>query len=184
MSSSDDAVALLHRLERRRLVVAGQRALEAHHVVLDGRELLGIVEAVLLERGLASLQLRDGLDEPRLAIEHHELELGIAEANQRLILLHHVAGFDQHLLDAAAFDGIQIDSVARHDARAQRNEVVKGAASHGADGELVALDPQMALAIEQRGEQCIRGERQNDGAGGLRSATGATIAAEQGCPCC
>ena len=119
------------------------------------RELLLVVEAVLLELRLPCLQLGDGFDEPRFAIEHLELELGIAEAHQRLVLRHHVAGLHEHLLDAPAFDGVQIDSVARHDARAQRNEVVKGAARHGADGELVALDAQMPFAVEQRREQRI-----------------------------
>ena len=176
-------VARLPGIRRQRLAPV-QRTRKAHHVVLDTRELLQVVEPILLERRLPFLQLRDGFDEPRFAIEHHQLELGIAEADQRLVLHHHVSGFHQYLLYPPAFDGIQIDSVARHDPRAQRNEVVESAARHGADGELVALDPQMAFAVEQRGRAAHTRRAPKWWRRRPSTATGATTAAEQGCPCC
>jgi hypothetical protein len=151
-------VAQLLRFGHQRLAPL-QRAAQARDVVFDVGELLLVHEPILFELRLARLQLGDGLYQPRLAIEHRQLELGVRQPQQRLARLDDVARFDHHAFHAAAFDGIQVDGLARHDPRTQRDEIGEGAACHRRDAELPAFHAQVPLTVEQEREQQPRGHQ-------------------------
>jgi len=103
---------------RDELIAPRERALQTDDVVIDLREGFLIGDAILLELGLIGLQLRDRLDQPPFPVEDVELELCIAQLHQRLTPGHSVPGLRKYPLHAAAFEGIQVYGVERHDGSA------------------------------------------------------------------
>jgi hypothetical protein len=114
---------------------------------LEHRALVG--EPGLGERQLLAAHIVDLLLDFGLARERRELELGVGEQGDRLALRDGRAVLDEHLLDPAALDRVDIDGEQRRDARAQRNEIVERAARDRRDGDMVGAD---GLARSRRRE--------------------------------
>ncbi len=140
-----DRRATVLRGEGAECLVVVERALESHDVVLDLRERLLIVDAILFELGFVGLKLSERFDEPAFAIEHIELELRVAQLDEGLAFGDGVARLREDAFDPAAFERVEIHRIHRDDVGSQRNEVVELRPLHFGDGQLVGLHSQRAL---------------------------------------
>ncbi len=103
----------------------GGRALQSSDVVIDLRERFLVRDTVLFELGFVRLQLGDRLYQSPFAIEHIELELRVAQLDQRLPLRHRIARLNEDAIDAPAFKRIEVDRIHRYHFPPQRDEVMK-----------------------------------------------------------
>ena len=113
--------------------LVGQRPLQFVLPLRLGEVGFGLVEvahvgaAGLLQRQFLAAHVVELLLDLGLARERRQLQVGVGQDGEQLALDDAGAVLDQHLLDPAALDRVEIDGDQRRDPRAQRQEVLEHA---------------------------------------------------------
>jgi hypothetical protein len=84
-----------------------------------------IRELFLLQRDFILLELRDGLIELRFLLYDLQRQVRVAQLDQGLSFLDHVAGLDEHSIHSSSIDSVDVDRFAGHHRRMQRDEIVE-----------------------------------------------------------
>ena len=69
-----------------------------------------------------------------------QYQVGVAQFDQRLALLDHVAGLDEHPIDPPSIDGVNVDGFAGYGVYAQWSQIMKNAALYRSDSHLFKRD--------------------------------------------
>src|SRR5580698_276261 len=124
---------------------------EARDVVIELGQRPLVIDFVQLEIDFVLLQLSSRLIELRFLLDDLELQVGVAEADERLAFLHLVTRLGEDSFYAPTVDGVDIDGVVGHHLAAQGNKIVIDPFFHGRNGERTASHADRALGIAEEG---------------------------------